>query len=115
MTFSIDLARPPSKNASHGFGRGRVFRSKAYVLWLEESNKRLLASGQNKGREPIDGKFDVSILYREGMKGDPQNWIDVCCDWLQHAGVVANDKNLRCLELKPAKLPLDCRLIVEPV
>ena len=112
-SFVIDLPRPPSKNASHGFARGRVFRSKAYTQWIEQANRHLLAKGLRR-RDPIAGKFDCRIYYKaEGFRGDPQNIVDCALDWLQHAGVVSNDKNLRCLELRPGDIPLECRFIVE--
>lgn len=100
--FAISIPFPPSKNASHGYGRGRVYRSKKYLDWIKEANAIYLQSGLNKGRKPIPGKFNLDIAYSDkAIRIDAQNIIDATCDWLQEVGIVKNDKNLRTLILQP--------------
>lgn len=116
MTFTIKLPFPPSKNASHGYGRGRVYRSKKYRDWIKEANAIYLQSGLNKGRKPIAKRFNLDINYSDkGRRCDAQNLIDCACDWLQEIGIVKNDKDLRILTLQPsiAQLPPNqCEIVV---
>jgi Holliday junction resolvase RusA-like endonuclease len=114
--FVIDLPCPPSKNETHGYGNGRVFRSPAYKKWINEADAVYFMLGLNKGRTPITSKFDLTIYYSpQRMKRmDPQNIVDASADWIQHAGIVENDRHLRRLKLEPGDIAKDVRLIVEP-
>lgn len=112
-TIVIDLTIPVSKNATHGYGRGRVYQSHAYKAWIKQADQAFMASSLNRGREPISGRFVAKVYVREGIRLDPQNIIDPLLDWAQHAGIIANDKHLRSLTLAYGDIGADCRLVIE--
>jgi hypothetical protein len=120
--FAIDLPRPPSKNRTHRAavtksGRPYSYRHVDYLTWINDADKIYFSLGLNRGREPIRGEFDLAIYYSKHRIGriDKQNIIDAACDWLEHVGVVENDKHLRCLKLEPGDIGDDVRLVVEPL
>lgn len=111
--LAIDLPLPTSKNATHGYGRGRVYRSQEYQAWIKQADQLFLASGQNRSRTPIAGRFIAKVFVREGVKLDIQNIIDPILDWAQHAGIVTDDKHLCALTLSYGDIGNDCRLVIE--
>lgn len=113
MTFAIDLPKPPSANAMWRHGRGRVYLSKEYKLWIDECSGIFFSLGLNRGRVPIEGRFTSKIFIREGLRLDPDNTIKPQLDLAQRLGVIANDKNLRHLELGYGDIGNDVRLVVE--
>jgi Holliday junction resolvase RusA-like endonuclease len=80
---------PPSVNALWGYGRGRVFKSKAYVAWLEYAG--LLLNTQHPGS--IIGPYKLWLQVRgDGTKADVDNLIKPVNDLLQSSGVIQNDR-----------------------
>lgn len=79
---------PPSANNMNGYGRGRVYRSKAYERWLDAAGKII------KSQKPwgIVGPYKLTIqAVRQNAKADIDNIIKPTSDLLQLVGVVAND------------------------
>lgn len=79
---------PPSANDMHGYGRGRVYRSKAYSKWLSDAG--LFVNRQRP--EGIVGPYKLTIqAARRNNQADIDNLIKPTSDLLQEAGVIAND------------------------
>ena len=79
---------PPTANAMTNYGRGRVYRSKAYEKWLNAAGNII------KSQKPcgIVGPYKLSIqAKRQNKKADIDNLIKPLSDLLQLVGVVAND------------------------
>jgi Holliday junction resolvase RusA-like endonuclease len=79
---------PTSANDMNGYGRGTVYRSKAYEKWLNSAG--LIIKSQKPGG--IVGAYKLTIqAVRQNKRADIDNIIKPTSDLLQLVGVVAND------------------------
>lgn len=79
---------PPSANDMNNYGRGNVYRSKAYEKWLNSAGLII------KSQKPcgIVGAYKLTIqAVRKNKRADIDNLIKPASDLLQLVGVVAND------------------------
>ncbi len=91
MRTAIELhvpVLPPSANDMNNYGRGKVYRSKAYQRWLNDAG--LIIKSQKP--EGIVGAYRLTIqAVRQNKRADIDNIIKPTSDLLQLVGVVAND------------------------
>ena len=111
--FVIDLPLPTSANRMWRAGRGRIYKNPDYLEWIRHADGLLLASGLNRGRSPVAGRYRMKVIVREHIRLDPDNTIKPLSDWAQHAGIIKNDKHLRALALEYGDIGNDCRLVIE--
>ena len=77
ITVPYDTAL--SKNAMHGFGRGKVYVKGPTQAAMDAIS--YLIRPQCYGYKWTDEKIYVQIMvYRPDMRGDPQNFVDTVCD-----------------------------------
>lgn len=115
--ITLDLPLPPSANRIWRYvpGSTRTVLSEAYQDWKRAADQFAQYQLGAGHREPISGPFAVTITLdrkRHG-RGDPDNRIKGALDYLQRAGVVANDKYLERLTLQYGEAPEGMRLVVE--
>ena len=113
--ITLDLPIPPSANRIWMSGSARTVLSDAYKDWKRAADQFALAQLGAGHREPISGPFCVTITLdrKRNGRGDPDNRIKPTLDYLQRAGVVANDKHLERLTLQYGEAPEGMRLTVE--
>lgn len=110
----ISIPMPPSTNKLwRAVGRGNVIRSQAYRRWLRECDGYCLANGWHK--TPISGPYEISMTFDRnacGQGADLGNREKPVSDWLQHAGIIQDDKLAQRIELKWAATESGCRIEV---
>jgi Holliday junction resolvase RusA-like endonuclease len=90
--IKLDLTIPPSVNniwnpVYKGYKKAAMVRSPEYNSWLNKAGFELL-SQKPKG---IKGKYNLSILFNDKIRGDLDNRIKPINDLLQKHGVIEND------------------------
>lgn len=105
LTYTI-LGKPATKKNSMRIaytvsGRPILLPSKTNVSWSNDAVRQLQEQhrGPNGALPPLDGP--VSVTYRIYLRdrqseGDADNYMAAVNDVLQKAGVLANDKLIRC-------------------
>src|SRR5271166_341372 len=108
----IDLPMPPSTNRLWRSGRGRVYKSKQYLDWMDAADAHVMASRQFPKRK-ITGPFTIHIALNTLEGGDGDNRIKAPLDWLQSRDIVRNDSD--CVKgawewVEPARAPQGVRV-----
>jgi Holliday junction resolvase RusA-like endonuclease len=116
IEITLDLPMPTSVNQNWRSGRGRVYRSKAYLQWIEQADIAVMAAKQYPKRK-IVGPFEIQLLLSETAAGlsDGDNRIKAALDWLQSRDVVRNDSDCRrgsWAWVEPSMAPKGCRVIL---
>lgn len=117
VRVTLDLPMPPSANYMwRSLGRGKVRRSAEYLAWIRECDQLCLA---NRWRQcGVDGPYEISITFdrkRCGPTSDLGNREKPVSDWLQHAGMIANDRLAERIELKWGTAPAGCQVIIDAI
>jgi hypothetical protein len=84
IEISVNLPTPPSVNRLWCSGRGRVFRSKAYLDWIRAADAELMASRQMPKRR-IEGPFAAHITLSRKVRGDVDNRVKGLLDFYSPA------------------------------
>src|SRR5579872_1988539 len=109
----LDLPMPPSINRLWRMGRGRMFRSDAYVRWAEQADMTVMAARQYPKRK-IGKHFTIDVKLSANSKADGDNVAaKAILDWLQSRDVISNDKF--CCRgswewVSPDEAPAGCRV-----
>lgn len=95
LVLFVDLPIPPSVNSIwHRKGR-KVYRSKAYTLWLKAADEAAIAQGKLIGSPWKGGPVQISMTVFRGKgwrKGrDLDNCAKVVIDWLRSRGHLVDD------------------------
>ncbi len=113
LEITLDLPMPTSTNRLWGTGRGRKWKSLAYVDWLNAADLSVFARKQYP-KHKITGPFEIEILLGEG-RGDGDNRIKALLDWLQSREIIRNDSDCRrgsWAWVDPSEAPRGCRVIL---
>lgn len=115
----LDLPMPPSTNQiwrARRNGRGGkpgFYLDPKYVAWKLECDGCYWASAL-RVREPLEGAFRLTVtLDRDRMRGDADNRIKPVQDWLQRAGIVLNDNQIKDVRAHWGTAPKGCRILLE--
>jgi len=95
IKITLDLPMPPSTNRIWRSGRGRIYRSKEYVLWCEQADMAVMVSKKPGPLPKMAGPFEAQILLSSEHRGDGDNRIKAALDWLQSRDIVRNDSDCR--------------------
>jgi Holliday junction resolvase RusA-like endonuclease len=119
----LDLPMPTSTNRLYGRGTGKpwggrrraVYRSAAYVAWMEEADMTVMAAKQYPKRK-IQGAFEFELLLSTDHRGDGDNFCKAALDWLQSRDIVRNDSD--CCRgswawVDPELAPRGCRVVLK--
>jgi hypothetical protein len=107
---------PPSANDMTSFGKGRVYRSKAYKAWLGRCF--FLTRG---AITKVEGtvSIDIAIVGGKGLKAnrDLDNFVKPIVDMCRHLGVIPEDnfsivRSLRATYTPPANKTARARVTV---
>ena len=119
IEITLDLPMPTSTNRLYGRNRTRgVHRSAEYVRWMEQADITVMAAKQYP-KHKITGPFEAEILLSLGRtgngKGDGDNRLKSCLDWLQSRDIVRNDSDCRrgsWAWVEPERAPKGCRVVL---
>jgi Holliday junction resolvase RusA-like endonuclease len=111
---ALDLPMPPSANNLWRKARGRMILSPEYQAWKRQADGYALGQKPRGGFPTIDGPFEAKITLDRDMhgRGDIDNRVKALGDFLQHLGIVSNDKNMQRLEVSFGYAPIGCRVVV---
>ena len=111
--ITLDLPFPPSTNAIWRHARGRMYRSKKYLDWMNQADLYVISTRQMPKRK-IHGPFGCSIrLNRDAGRGDGDNRIKAVLDWAQSREIIRNDSDCQrgsWAWVDPDGAPQGCRL-----
>lgn len=116
----VDLPRPPSLNRLWRFGRGRMYRSKAYMDWLRQADLHWLCAKPKMRVKGILGTFQAEIILSrpDKRRRDVDNGVKAVLDWAQRVEIIENDSLCEQAIIrygKPEEAPLGVRLIIKGV
>ena|ERR1051326_1383881 len=102
--IKLDLTIPPSVNniwnpVYKGYKKAAMVRSPEYTSWLNLAGREILI--QKPGC--IEGKYELSILFNEKIRGDLDNRIKPINDLLQKYKIIENDSMNKSLHVKISK------------
>jgi Holliday junction resolvase RusA-like endonuclease len=109
IEISVNLPTPPSVNRLWCSGRGRVFRSKAYLDWIRAADAELMASRQMPKRR-IEGPFAAHITLSRKVRGDVDNRVKGLLDFLQSREVIRNDSDCQQVTAEWGETECGCRV-----
>lgn len=111
----IDLPFPVSVNHVWRFGKKKAYRSKRYMMWLQEAHGNWLIQKPHLGDYKIKGHYSLSILLNppDNRNRDLGNLEKILSDFAQSAGIIENDHLCRRLVIEYGsriEAPLGARL-----
>jgi crossover junction endodeoxyribonuclease RusA len=114
MRIEIDLPFPPSTNRLWRISGRRLVNSVQYELWKSAANAEFYVQFAKKRPQRL-GKFTVSIILDQSKRGrsDGDNRLKALLDFLQRAGLVANDSGCDRGEWSWGTAPAGCRIVLE--
>lgn len=85
----IVLPRPPSVNRLWRIGKGRMFRSREYMGWINEC----IIMVKEAGIPAIKGKYKIMLRVArpDKRRRDIDNFSKAAQDFLQRAGIIEDD------------------------
>ena len=89
MSVEIWLPYPPSVNRLWRTGRGRVYRSDAYIEWLREAGWEIKKQKPGKVAGPY--KISITAARPDKRKRDLCNLEKAISDVIEHHGIIEND------------------------
>jgi crossover junction endodeoxyribonuclease RusA len=121
----LDLPFPPTVNSIWRTimvkGKPRHLLSKKYREWKDACDAKFWVAGWAQGwakegiQTPIRTPVDVAIvLNRSKRRGDTDNRIKPCLDWLQRSGVIANDSLVENVSAGWGDVPDGVRITITP-
>lgn len=119
----LDLPFPPTANSIWRTvmiaGKPRHLLSKKYREWKTACDEKFWVAGWARGwakegiQTPIRTPVDVQIvLDRSKRRGDTDNRIKPCLDWLQRSGVIANDSQVDKVSAEWGEAPEGVRITI---
>lgn len=118
MTFVIDLPMPPSLNSIWRAKRGKAGKP-GFYLDARYKRWKLAADGEYwicGKRASFVGPVKVEIALNQAQAratSDCDNRIKPIQDWLQRAGILANDLQVKDVRAFWGEAPKGCRVSVE--
>jgi Holliday junction resolvase RusA-like endonuclease len=109
IEIALDLPTPPSVNRLWRSGRGRVFRSKTYLSWIQAADAELMARRQMP-KKRIEGPFEAHITLSRKVRGDLDNRVKGLLDFLQSREIIRNDSDCKRLVVERGEAAAGCRL-----
>lgn len=119
---AIDLPFPPSVNRiwrNGSSGADSVYLAPSYVKWKKAADALLYSSREWRSVK-ITGRFTAEIFVcppKGHQRGDLDNRIKAILDYLQHVGIIVDDKYCMRLTIEwvdPARAPEGMRVVVRP-
>lgn len=93
ISVSIDLPYPISMNRIWRSGNGKVYRSDDYKRWINEATVAWYQQRPSLTVWSVSSAYTIEILARppDARQRDLGNLEKVVSDFLQYAGIIAND------------------------
>jgi crossover junction endodeoxyribonuclease RusA len=109
----IVIPRPPSVNRLWRVGRGKMFRSRQYVDWMNEC----MAIVKKAGIPAIKGKYKIMlrVVRPDKRRRDIDNLSKAAQDFLQHAGIIEDDCLCEAIYCKWVEKGPSFRINIYPV
>lgn len=96
-------AGPSTNNMYRSIGSGRVLKSREYRAWLAECNTRIQLETNQFMQLTGQVAVKVTVFPKDKRLRDIDNYAKACLDVLETSGIIANDKQVKQLELYRAE------------
>ena len=114
LRIELDLPFPTSTNRLWRIAGRRLINSREYESWKRSADVAYYQQFSKKRPQRL-GSFDITVILDSKRRGqsDGDNRLKSLMDWLQRAGVIANDCGADEIHVIWGEAPEGCRVVLE--
>ena len=115
MRVELNLPFPPSTNRLWRIAGRRLINSREYESWKKDADTAFYLQFARKKRPERLGSFDITVTLDHKRRGrsDGDNRLKGLMDWLQRAGIIANDCGADDIRITWGEAPEGCHVVLD--